>query len=58
VPTTNFFARAGYYRNTIVREKTGAELLAALEQRMRANEKNKGAVEFSRIFDELGGRER
>lgn len=58
VPTTNFFARAAYYRNTIVREKTGAELLAALEQRMRANEKNKGAVEFGRIFDELGGQER
>lgn len=53
MPTTNFFARAAYYRNTIVREKTGAELLAALEGRMRVNEKNKGAVEFAAIFDEL-----
>ncbi len=53
MPTTNFFARAAYYRNTIVREKTGAELLAALEQRMRVNEKRAGAVEFARIFDEI-----
>ncbi len=58
MPTTNFFARAAYYRNTIVREKTGAELLAALEQRMRVNEKNKGAIEFGQIFDELARRPR
>ena len=58
MPTTNFFARTAYYRNTIVREKTGAELLAALEQRMRVNEKNKGAIEFGQIFDELGARAR
>lgn len=51
--TSNFFSRAAYGRNTIVREKTGAELLAALEQRMRVNEKQAGAVEFARIFDEL-----
>jgi hypothetical protein len=51
--TTNFFTRAAYGRNTIVREKNGAELLAALEQRMRVNEKRAGAVEFARIFDEL-----
>lgn len=53
--TTNFFSRAAYYRNTIVREKNGAELLAALEQRMRVNEKKAGAVEFARIFDEIAG---
>ena len=58
MPTTNFFSRAAYYRNTIVREKTGAELLAALEQRMRVNEKNKGAIEFGQIFDELARRPR
>jgi hypothetical protein len=58
MPTTNFFARAAYYRNTIVREKTAAELLAALEQRMRVNEKNKGAIEFGQIFDELARRPR
>lgn len=53
MPTTNFFTRAAYGRNTIVREKNGAELLAALEQRMRINEKRAGAVEFARIFDEI-----
>ena len=53
MPTTNFFARAAYYRNTIVREKNGAELLAALEQRMRVNEKQRGAIDFARVFDEL-----
>ena len=58
MPTTNFFSRAAYYRNTIVREKTGDELLAALEQRMRVNEKNKGAIEFGQIFDELARRPR
>ena len=29
VPTSNFFSRTGYYRNTIVRERTSAELLAS-----------------------------
>jgi hypothetical protein len=58
MPTTNFFSRAAYYRNTIVREKIGSELLAALEQRMRVNEKNKGAIEFGQIFDELARRPR
>ncbi len=53
MPTTNFFSRAAYGRNTIVREKNGAELLAALEQRMRINDKRAGAVEFARIFDEI-----
>jgi len=51
--TSNFFSRPAYGRNTIVREKNGAELLAALEQRMRVNDKKAGAVEFARIFDEL-----
>jgi hypothetical protein len=53
MPTTNFFARAAYGRNTIVREKTATELLAALEQRMRVNEKQRGAVEFAKVFDDL-----
>jgi len=51
--TSNFFSRAAYGRNTIVREKNGAELLSALEQRIRVNEKRAGAVEFARIFDEI-----
>lgn len=53
-PTTNFFSRRGYGRNTIVRRGRTAEgLLEALEQRMRANLKNPGAVEFAAIFDRL-----
>ena len=58
MPTTNFSTRVAYGRNTIVRGKTAAELLVALEQRMRVNEKNKGAIEFGRIFDEIGARSR
>ena len=57
-PTTNFFARAAYYRNTIVREKTSAELLAALDQRMEQNLKNAGAIEFRQIFERLERRSR
>jgi hypothetical protein len=53
MPTANFFSEGGYYRNTIVREKTAAELLAALEGRMEVNIKKAGAVEFAQIFDEL-----
>jgi hypothetical protein len=50
-PTPNFFARRGYYRNTVVRGKTSVELLAALEKRMAVNIKNSGAIEFGRAFD-------
>jgi hypothetical protein len=56
MPTSNFFSEGGYYRNTIVREKTAAELLAALEQRMELNLKKPGAVEFAQVFDELARR--
>lgn len=58
VPTTNFFARAAYYRNTIVRGKNSSELLLALDQRMNENLKNEGAVEFLKIFDRLAGERR
>jgi hypothetical protein len=51
VPTANFFSRGGYERNSIVRQRTAAELLKALDERMDANEKNAGAIEFGRIFD-------
>jgi hypothetical protein len=54
VPTSNFFARRGYERNTIVRHRTASELLQALDQRMDDNAKNAGAIEFARIFDALG----
>ena len=56
MPTSNFFSEGGYYRNTIVREKTAAELLAALEHRMEVNLKKPGAVEFAQVFDEVARR--
>ena len=54
-PTTNFFSRRAYYRNTVVRNKDSRGLLKALEQRMRAGLKNKGAQEFIAMFDEVLG---
>jgi hypothetical protein len=56
MPTTNFFSEGGYYRNTIVRDKTAAELLKALNDRMEVNIKKPGAVEFAQIFDEVAKR--
>ncbi len=56
-PTPNFFARAAYWRNTIVRGKTASELLAALDERMDTNIKNPGAIEFAAVFDELSAQE-
>lgn len=53
MPTSNFFSQQGYYRNSIVRDRTGAELLAALEDRMAINIKKPGAVEFAAVFDAL-----
>lgn len=52
-PSTNFFSRSAYYRNTIVRGKNSTELLAALDKRMDENIKNAGAVEFLEIFARL-----
>jgi hypothetical protein len=56
MPTANFFSEGGYYRNTIVRERTAAELLAALNDRMEVNIKKPGAIEFAQIFDEVARR--
>ncbi len=53
MPTSNFFSQGGYYRNTIVRDKTAIELLRALEGRMEVNIKKPGAIEFAQIFDEV-----
>lgn len=58
MPTSNFFSRLGYERNSIVRGKNGrisAELLQALGDRMDSFEKNPGAIEFAEVFDELQG---
>lgn len=56
MPTANFFSEQGYYRNTIVREKSAAELLKALDERMEVNIKKPGAVEFAQVFDEVARR--
>lgn len=53
MPTSNFFSEGGYSRNPIVRERTGAELLAMLEQRMDVHMKKPGSIEFAQIFDEV-----
>lgn len=53
VPTSNFFARDAYYRNTIVRGKTSTELLVALDERMDKNLQNSGAIEFAEVFREV-----
>jgi len=52
-PTVNFFSRRGYERNSVVRGRTSRGLLEALAQRMDANVKNEGAIEFFAVFDEL-----
>jgi hypothetical protein len=56
MPTSNFFSEDGYYRNSIVRERTAQELLLALEERMEANVKNAGSIEFAQVFDEVARR--
>ena len=57
-PTPNFFERNAYGRNTIVRDKTSAELLAALDKRMDQNITNPGAIEFAAVFDQVAGERR
>jgi hypothetical protein len=56
MPTANFFSEDGYARNSIVRERTAQELLLSLEERMEANIKNPGSVEFAQAFDEAARR--
>ena len=59
VPTANFFAEKAYGRNPIVKDKTGAELLAALASRMDVNVLKPGSIEFARAFDTaIGARTR
>jgi hypothetical protein len=52
MPTPNFFSEGGYSRNPVVHNKTAAELLATLEQRMEVHLKKAGSIEFAQIFDE------
>jgi hypothetical protein len=56
MPTPNFFSEGGYSRNPVVRDKTAAELLATLDQRMEVHLKKPGSVEFAQIFDEVARR--
>lgn len=56
MPTANFFSQGGYYRNTIVREKTAAELLKALDERMEVGLRKPGSLEFAAAFDEAARR--
>jgi hypothetical protein len=53
MPTPNFFSEGGYSRNPVVRDKTAAELLATLDQRMEVHLKKSGSIEFAQIFDEV-----
>ena len=53
VPTANFFAEAAYYRNSVVREKVGAQLLAALDERMQSALQKAGSIDFALAFDEV-----
>lgn len=56
MPTANFFSQGGYYRNSIVRDKTASELLAALDEKMDVFLKKPGSVEFAQAFDNVGRR--
>ena len=53
MPTANFFSHGGYWRNSIVRERTAAQLLAALDERMEMNLKKAGSIEFAQAFDDV-----
>jgi hypothetical protein len=53
LPTSNFFERKGYERNSIVRGRTAGELLAEIENRMQAHMDEKGSLEFLEVFREL-----
>lgn len=53
MPTPNFFSEGGYSRNPVVHNRTAAELLATLAQRMEVHLKKAGSIEFAQIFDEV-----
>jgi hypothetical protein len=56
MPTSNFFERGGYERNPIVHDKTGAQLLAKIDEVMDRNMQKLGAQKFAKIFDSIGRR--
>ena len=51
VPTTNFFSRGGYERNSVVRDRNAAELLIELGKRMEFGLQKSGSIEFAAAFD-------
>lgn len=52
-PTSNFFSRGGYYRNSVVRGRTARELMLELDKRIDAALANDGAKEFAAAFDHV-----
>lgn len=50
VNRTNFFDRTGYDANPVVRQRTGAELLARIDELMTTNLQKPGAREFQAAF--------
>jgi hypothetical protein len=56
MPTSNFFERKGYERNPVAAKRTGAQLLAKLDEIMDRNVQKQGAQRFARIFDGLAER--
>jgi hypothetical protein len=56
MPTSNFFERRGYERNPVASGKTGAQLLAKLDEIMDRNVQKERAQRFARIFDNIGQR--
>lgn len=51
VPTTNFFSRGGYERNSVIRDRNAAELLIELGKRMEFGLLKPGSIEFGQAFD-------
>lgn len=58
VPTTNFFSRQGYERNSVVRDRTAAELLVELGKRMELGLQKPGSIEFAAAFDAVSKKPR
>ncbi|MGE0766260.1 MAG: hypothetical protein AB7L90_07325 [Hyphomicrobiaceae bacterium] len=56
MPTSNFFAENAYNRNSIVRDRTSAELLAALDDRMNHGLRKSGAIAFTNAFEAVRAR--
>ena len=56
VPTTNFFSRGGYERNSVVRDRNAAELLVELGNRMELGLLKSGSIEFDAAFDAVAKR--